>query len=145
MRKIFCGLLTLMLFITINNTQAGQAGIIRGTSSLGAYNIEEASNSSAALYDIKKLIGSIDTGVLALSTYWTAPTGFRYICVGFLNSSATFTTVRTSTTNSPLPAAADTLRIKLPAYTSSIKMPELFRIYRLAATDTILVFLQLTR
>lgn len=146
--SIIITLCLIICFITMN-VSGGTPGIIQGkTSALSPQDADEALRTGPIGYDIKKLIGSVDTTKVVIGTKWTAPSGFSYVCRGIYNSSATATNLSVRTTNS-----TDTIPIKLGAYgTSPWTFPFIHTIFALAkgdsvgvGTDTVIVILQLTK
>jgi hypothetical protein len=134
-----------MILLFAFSSFAGTPGIISGTTSLPAVISDDCIRGMMAFYDMKKLIGSVDNADITITSKWTPPSGFRYSCCALYNNSATTVEVRVCTRISPTPAAADTIRLKIAPYSCTFKLPELFKIFQIGATDTLIALLQLMR
>jgi|WetSurMetagenome_2_1015567.scaffolds.fasta_scaffold256705_2 hypothetical protein len=134
-----------LLALLVVSLFAGTPGIITGDVTYMGYSSNESNNSMASIYDIKKWNRGVDTGVAVIATQWTAPSGFHWVLEGITNNSATFTEVRVTTANSPTPAAADTIRLRIPAYASVSKLQSVAKIFKGGSTDSLLLRVQLTK
>jgi hypothetical protein len=133
-----------LFFSTVAVFSGVQEGVLRDASFTRPANTEEASQSQADWYDLKKLVGAVDTAnVITVSTYWGTSTG--YLCKGMYNNSATTVTVRVATVNTPTPGAADTIPIKIDAYSYTSKLPAIAKIFDLGSTDSLLIFVQVRK
>lgn len=118
-----------------------QEGVISGNVTVQGVPADEAARSSADWWDVKPLIGAVDTAsVITPAAKWG--TTKVWMPKAIYNNRGTATVIKIATFNKSAPGAADTVRLKLDAYQMSPKLPRLSKIFKLASTDSLLVFLQ---
>lgn len=146
---VMFGMLWALWCIAIPISAEGTAGVIHGKgTTISAQDEDDALRTGPVAYDMKKLVGKTDTTVTVISTKWTPPSGYTYVCRGFYNSSATATIVKVRTV-----ASTDTIPIRVGAYgITPFTFPFIHTIYKLNAgdsvgvgTDTIIPILQITK
>lgn len=133
----FVVLVMLVLAVFAGDALAGEAGRIKGNVMTSAVPEEQATRSQADHYDLKKLTGNVDTTNIVVATKWGTTNKYLVKCIW--NNSATAVVVKVRTSNG---AATDTIPIKIPAYQWTLKLPEIHTIYRIGATDTLLIPVQ---
>jgi hypothetical protein len=135
--------LLVMALVTVCFGQVKE-GVIKSnvfaTSQLQVVPQNQALLSTSDWYDMKPINGAVDTGLITIATYWGATPPL--VCKAIYNNSATVVEVRVATTNSPTPAANDTIRLKIEAYSCVSKLAGIAKIFKLGATDSIISFVQ---
>jgi hypothetical protein len=137
---MLCLLVVLFAFFTGNVLAAEQEGVIKGNVTNQGEPIDQATRSQADLYDLMAVNGAVDTSNIVVSTKWG--TTKKYLAKWLWNNSGTAVVVKVRFANGGVPAAADTIRIKIPAYSWTMKLPKIHTIYKLGATDTLLLPVQ---
>jgi len=135
-----CLLMLICAFITGQALAAEQEGVIKGNVTIQGEPVDQATRSQADLYDLKAVNGAVDTTNIVISTKWG--TTKKYLAKWLWNNSGTAVVVKVRFENGGVPAAGDTIRIKIPAYSWVMKLPKIHTIYKLGATDTLLLPVQ---
>jgi hypothetical protein len=145
--RFILSILSVLLFVSVGMSQAQEGVISKNSPWSGGsrvVGVDEAARSAADWKDMRQLNGAVDTqSVINTVTKWrTNSTDTMYVkCI--YNASATATVIRMATLSNPTPGAADTIRYALGPYQSTIKLPALAKIFKLASTDSIINFYQL--
>jgi hypothetical protein len=135
-----CFLVLLFAFITGQTFAAEQEGVIKGNVTTQGEPMDQATRSQADLYDLKAVNGTDDATNIVISSKWG--TTKTYLAKWIWNNSATAVVVKVRFANGGVPGANDTIRIKIPAYSWTMKLPKIHTIYKLGATDTLLLPVQ---
>ena len=137
---VLCMLIMVFAFLTGNAWGAEQEGVIKGNVTMQGEPIDQATRSQADVYDLKKVNGAVDTTNIVISTKWG--TTKKYLAKWLWNNSGTAVVVKVRFEYGGVPGANDTIRIKIPAYSWTMKLPKIHTIYKLGATDTLLLPVQ---